>query len=486
MVGLAIAAIAAHPGLSSSNASASTSVASKATIPTCPNCGAPENAYVKPRPGYAANEGSFIGGISTDGRFVAFESYATNLFTHRRSGGYGDLAVRDIRDRKTVLIDRATGRNGRAGNIPTDGYPSMSADGRYVAFYSEATNLVPRSEGPGRYGGIFLRDRNRNITRLLIKGDDGYVLSGDGRYLAVNEDASLIKGKDNYVYDIQSGTTTPISCADGPDGLPASYTSIFSLSDDGRYVAFSCGSPLRPTTPQARPGYYIRDLHEKKTVFVFGPGRNTIPRVPRELPTSELRGANESFSGNGRYLAFATTDPSKTVKDRYKKRNIYRYDAQTKEIVQVNPRVGRSGYLAKGAALEPSISDDGRYIAYTLSLPGNRAQRLGYSRHYLIKVYVTDMLTGVTTLVSRLNGSRVAAVDRSWTPKISGDGRRVAFISENKRLWDPFRPYTNVKESLVKIRSLPFGIYMRDLKRNKTMLVSRSSGPFKNKKKRHR
>lgn len=190
--------------------------------------------------------------LSADGRFVAFQSYATNLVAGD-TNGVGDIFVRDTLLDQTELVSVSTG--GGLANGDSYWNPSLSADGRYVAFAGSASNLVP-----GDVNGVadvFVRDRTDGTTELVSvstlgrKADDICTtpsLSADGRFVAFYGYATtLVPGDTNlrtdvFVRDLQNGTTVRASVSSaGAQGN--GHCDLFpSISADGRLVAFASES----------------------------------------------------------------------------------------------------------------------------------------------------------------------------------------------------------------------------------------------------
>lgn len=188
--------------------------------------------------------------LSADGRFVAFHSAASNL-TPNDHNGRVDLFVHDRQSATTAIISLAA--DGSAANGDSRA-PAMSVDGRFVLYQSRATNLdptVPSLEGPGAYQ-IYLHDRSDGSTRLISRGPDGRPgdgdsegagISGDGRYLVYASAASnLVAGDTNGVADIflhdrVSGETRRVSVASaGTQGNRAAWSPLITL--DGRHILF--------------------------------------------------------------------------------------------------------------------------------------------------------------------------------------------------------------------------------------------------------
>ena len=192
------------------------------------------------------NNHSYYPSVSADGRYIAFASYANNLVANDLNGGY-DTFVRDTLTDVTehVSVDsNGIQANGDSYNL------SISGDGRYIAFESYATNLVP--EDTNQASDIFVRDIQTGITTrvsvdssgLQADGASNYPsISADGRYVTfVSYASNLVPGDSNgrddiFVHDIQTGLTLRASV--DSSGMEANdWSSMPSISGDGRYVAF--------------------------------------------------------------------------------------------------------------------------------------------------------------------------------------------------------------------------------------------------------
>jgi Tol biopolymer transport system component len=219
--------------------------------------------------------------LSADGRYVAFESDASDLVAGDTNGTW-DVFVRDLQAGTTTLVSAArlivaeTAASG-TGSGNGDSYaPAVSADGRYVAFFSWASDLV-KGDTNNR-ADVFVRDLQAGTTRLVSwrtacldcpsgsGNDDSYVwyapaLSADGRYVAFYSYASDLVGGDTngtsdvFVHDLQAGTTTLVSVKSAGAGSGNGYSLDPVLSPDGRYVAFQSGASdlVAGTTATARP-----------------------------------------------------------------------------------------------------------------------------------------------------------------------------------------------------------------------------------------
>ncbi|NIS65842.1 MAG: hypothetical protein GTO05_11935, partial [Gemmatimonadales bacterium] len=192
------------------------------------------------------NGESMAPALSADGRFVAFHSEATNLVVGDTNGAM-DVFRYDRDTGDTIRVSVATaGAEGNAGSYD----PAISADGRYVAFDSDATNLV--ADDTNGAADVFVHDCTTgetsrvSVTTMGAQGNYGSyypAISSDGRYVAFESDATnLVAGDlnfwtDVFVHDRETGETTRVSVTSGGvEGDDGSYWP--AISGDGRYVAF--------------------------------------------------------------------------------------------------------------------------------------------------------------------------------------------------------------------------------------------------------
>jgi len=285
-----------------------------------------------------ANGESWSPVISADGRWVVFWSHADNLAPGGTSLG-GDLFMRD---RQTDVVERVS-----SGTInETRSAPAISADGRFVAF---ALN-------PGTETAAFVRDRQTGTTEFVGHGGSP-AMSADGRFIAFTSNGAPPRGGDVYVRDQQTGETELISV--GSNGASADAGSgSAAISADGRFVAFiSSASNLLASAPVSSPGgtggdappseVYVRDRQRGTTeIASLGVGRG---RGWSSAPT---------ISADGRFVAYAVIGASQLPPGT----GIYLRDRQTGslDVMTLSPR----GEPANGLCLSPSISADGRYIAF--------------------------------------------------------------------------------------------------------------------------
>jgi len=312
--------------------------------------------------GTQGNAASSSLSISADSRYVAFSSSATNLVTGD-TNGMSDVFVHDRLTGNTSRVSvNATGVQGDGDSAIS----SISADGRYVAFSSSATNLV--AGDTNTVFDVFVHDRlTRNTSRVSVStggaegnsGSGGPSISADGRYVAFASTASNLVLSDYntevdiFVRDRLKGTTTLVSqSSSGTTGNRGSYSP--SISADGRYIVFDS------------PAYTLIDGHvgEYWDVFVRDQVLGTTMLV--SVNSSGIQGNNasstHSLSPDGRYIAFGSDATNLVNGDTNWMNDIFIRDMQTGAITRVS--VSTPGMEADGDSDFNAISAGGTCIAF--------------------------------------------------------------------------------------------------------------------------
>jgi len=376
--------------------------------------------------------------VSADGRYVAFVSSATNLDTSS-DDAVDDIFVRDLLSNTTTLVSRATGASGAVGDGDSL-HPSISADGRYVAFESDADNLD--SDSNDSVGDIFLRDTIANTTTLVSRAtgsagaaDNGGAtdpsLSADGGHVSFQSFASNLSADDGdlindvFVRDIQANTTTFVSRGSGPAGPGGNNNSLLSsVSADGRYVAFESFSSNLAASDNTVWDIFVRDTLN-----------NTTRLVSRATGAGGTAGNGQSFrpsiSADGRSIAFdsGATDLDPDSDDAVV--DVFVRDTTANTTALVSRATGASGAVGDGESIFPSISADGAQIAFHSEADSLDPE----SDDALSDVFVRDLVGNATTLVSRATGvSGAVGDDDSFLPAISADASVVAFSSDADNL----------------------------------------------------
>jgi RHS repeat-associated protein len=402
--------------------------------------------------GTASGNGSSVNAkLSPDGRFVLFESSASDLVT----GVSGNqIYLRDLQAGQTILVSVSTTGGGGNG---TSQNGSISTDGRYAVFESTAGNLVGNDTN-GRTD-VFLRDLQAGTTRLIsrtLAGDNGgngdsfdARLSDNGRFVAfisradnlVSNDSTNIE--DVFVQDLQTGVTELISIDSAGVNQSNAHNSLSrgrAVSSDGRYVIFETqASNLVPqTTASQGNNVYLRDRQLGTTSVVT-------------LSADGLRGTGGgagSMTPDGRYVAFVSgeTDLVTGVSDANAGWDVFLRDLQTgtTRLVSWNAAGTGTGNRASGTGQydfdfvqgPPVLSDDGRFVAFTGEasdlVAGIADANDGLTGSFGTRrrdVFVRDLQADVTTLVSASRTGTATGNNGSYTPAMSADGRVVAFES---------------------------------------------------------
>ncbi|MBI3846342.1 MAG: PD40 domain-containing protein [Planctomycetes bacterium] len=372
--------------------------------------------------------------MSADGRFVAFLSVASNLVPGDANGTY-DVFVHDQMTGATtrVSVDSADGE----ANSGSD-FPSISADGRFVAFNCQATNLVP-----GDTNGmedVFVHDQMTGATTRVSVDSAGVEgnahsflpsISADGRFVAFNSQATnLVPGDANatddiFVHDRATGATVRVSVdSAGGEGNGGTYYSSSvnpSISADGRFVAFqSSASNLVPDDTND-----VRDIfvHDRET------GVTTRVSVDSAGMQANMESPTTSISADGRFVAFASYASNLVPGDTNATKDIFVHDRMT--AVTTRESVDSGGVQATWDCGKESISADGRFVAFLsrspLLVPGDTNLSAGIND--ASDAFVHDRATGATTRVSVNSQGGQANHGGSYAPFISADGRFVAFSS---------------------------------------------------------
>ncbi len=303
--------------------------------------------------------------ISADGRYVAFHSNATDLVSGDTNGGL-DVFVFDRLTDTLTRVSVATGGTQATGGGSSS--PAISADGRYVTFYSFATDLV--ANDTNGQADIFVHDRTGNTTtRVSVATGGGQsigsstypAISADGRYVAFFSDAvNLVSGDTNgqfdvFVHDRDTTTTTRVSVATGGTQATGGTSADPALSADGRYVVFESAATnlVGNDTNMA----YDVFVHDRQTAIT------TRVSVASDGTQADTGAWNSAISGDGRYVAFYAESANLVSGDTNSQPDIFVHDRNTAITTRVS--VGVGGIQASGGGSNaPAISADGGYVAF--------------------------------------------------------------------------------------------------------------------------
>ena len=395
--------------------------------------------------GAQGNFDSFAAGISANGRFVVVNSLATNLVPLDTNDRYDVFVRDTATGATTRVSVSSSGAQAAGGKDAFGGSVSggVSAAGRYVVFQSDASNLVRGDTN--RVEDIFVHDRKTDRTTRLSVDSHGRqangsswfpAISADGRYVAFQSLAlNLVRGDTNklsdvFVRDLTTGKTTRVSVDSRGAQARCKADSCEStspvLSAHGRYVAFqSSATNLVPHDTNRLGDVFVHDRRTGKTIRVSvrssgkqagGDRTNTGSNAP-------------SISADGRFVAFHSLDTNLVPGDTNRTADIFVRDLKLHRTARVS--VSSDEKQANGESLGGlTISPDGRFVAFT-SLASNLVPG---DANDITDVFLRDLRTGTTTLVSRgiggVQGNDASAVGGAGSGlELSNSARVLAFSS---------------------------------------------------------
>jgi Tol biopolymer transport system component len=363
--------------------------------------------------------------LCAEGRFVAFYSQAAGLVPED-ANTIDDVFVRDRLLGTTTRVSVTTA--GVAGNGDSD-FPDLSADGRHVAFRSSATNLDPAEANNSQ--DVFVHDRLLGTTTLASRFSNGTgatfgissypSISADGRYVAFESTAAFDVADNNaktdiYLHDLALGLTERVSVNNAayPANVLTGSSYAASVSGDGRFVAFASDAA------NAVSG----DTNTKRDVFVRDRLLGGTSRVSVATGGTQATDSSDSpaISPDGTWIAFDSLANNLVAGDTNGQRDVFLHNRLTGETTRVS--VDSAGVQANFPSSQAAVSDDGRFVTFKSDasnlVPGDTNGGSDVFRH--------DRSNGQTVRVSVQTGG-AQADESSSEPAISADGSLVAFDS---------------------------------------------------------
>jgi Tol biopolymer transport system component len=410
--------------------------------------------------------------ISADGRYAVFLSGATNLVSGQQDfngpPGYPgkDVFLADLTAGTVTLVTHAMGLPATAGNLGSSA-AVISADGRWIAFLSSATDLVPGQVDNFPFiaedQDLLLYDRVTATTTLVastLQEETSFFnlrISADGRFVGFGSDAGdLIPGEqsggsyDVYLYDRTVGSTRLVSHLPGAplNGPEDGAFGPTGMSADGRYLVFGSSAadlvPGQISTASALLYDRVADtlrvigpaddadisadgkivaLSLSASLYLWARDTGATTLVDTLTPGTALGHRAFSLSGDGRYLAylslappFGVTSPWPQVYDR---------------IAGTSKPVSRASTAPPANAEVPGISGDGRFVVFASSDPGWIAGQTGTQGG----IFIYDRAADRTSLASHTPASLTTLANgESYAPAISADGTRAVYDSQATNL----------------------------------------------------
>ena len=392
------------------------------------------------RGGGPGNASSQNPDVSADGRYVAFQSFASDLVAHDTNRAF-DVFVRDRKSSRTTRVSvSSTGRQGNGGSVE----PSISTGGRFVAFASDASNLV-RGDTNGT-ADLFVHDRvTGKTTRVSVSSRGGQAngesagatVSASGRFIAFTSDATnLVAGDTNratdvFLHDRRTRRTTRINVSSSErQGRGETITVTPAMSASARFIAFDS------TASNLVRGDTNRDVD----VFLRDRRTGTTKRVSVTSAGRQANGDtfNPALSADGRFVSFNSLASNLVRGDTNRLMDVFVRDRASRRTTRVSVDSKGSQSVGRrdpddpgtyGDSGDADISGSGRYVTFystALNLAAGDANAAP-------DVFVRDRARGTTRRVSVARAGGEAA-GWSVTPEISPDGRSVTFASDAENL----------------------------------------------------
>jgi hypothetical protein len=373
------------------------------------------------------NGNSTNASVSTDGMTIAFQSTASDLVSNDNNLST-DVFAYDARSGSTRLVSiDSTGTKSAAG---TSRDPIVSADGRFVAFTSDAGDVV--STPVSRNGDVYLRDLQTSTTALVSvnrggdRGGNGASnvlgMSSDGMtILFLSEATDLVSlsdsndQKDIFARDMRTGVTQLVSINRYGDGTPSSDSFHGTISANGRYVAFAnIANNVLPNDSNTSSDIFLRDLAAGRTILVSA--------NPASQPSN--RGAfRPSLSADGSMIAFDSISSDLTANDANgNDSDIFLRNVSTNTTTLVS--LNLNGTTTSGDSFSPQISANGQFVTFVSPV----ANLVANDTNGVTDAFVRDLQAGRTIL---LNTSSTGQPGNggSTDPRISANGRLAVFLS---------------------------------------------------------
>lgn len=433
--------------------------------------------------------------ISDTGGYVAFVGEASDAVAGQVDGsGTDDLFLFERATSSLTLVSHASGAAATAANQLTS-YFTLSADGRFVAYQSRATDLVSGQIDAGQDEDVFLFDRT-TATSMLASGAGGSpqnagrpesffpTISADGTVVAFTSWASdlaagtadLNTDRDTMLFDRVAGTTSVASLA-APgmaSGTAGAASVLRSASAGARYAV------IQSAAENLVAGQV--DANHGSDLFLVNRVAGTTTLVSRSTASATTAGNGEStsaaISADGSWIVFASSasDLVPGQVDTPGTSDIFLYERATGTITLLSHAAGSpltvgdapcGGWDGFGTFVpaEVAISEDGRWIAFECEA-GNLVAGQTESWLESIDVFLHDRVTGQTTLVSRGHASAdTAGNNSSGRPRLSADGRWIAFLSRATNLVAGATDNNGVDD-----------LFLHDRDTGQTFLASRAAG----------
>jgi Tol biopolymer transport system component len=401
--------------------------------------------------------------MSADGRYIAYAAATDETAPGVIDGIYRYDTAQNVR----VLVSQSTG--GLPANN-SSGEPAIDSTGRYVAFSSDADNLVANDTNGAT--DVFVRDLATNTTtRVSVTAAGGELpdastspsISSDGRYVAFIANTDILPADSNadsdaYVHDRMTNANVLASIAGSVQ--PDFGISDVAISGNGLFVAFTTDTDLIASDQNISDDVYLRNLAAKTTSRISRP-KNSL---------DDGGGDSPSLSSDGRYVAFVGGADIDGIADPYPGSDIFVRDTVANTVSRVS--VSPSGGPISGFSLAPQLSSDGTRVTYMTSGNPTGTDTNGAT----LDAVVRDRVFNRTVLVST-DQWLTQFSNASSSPSISGNGRVAAFRSANQFVRDDPNSLADFYERAVDV-PMPSALTPTTAARGATLTITISGTDF--------
>ena len=391
-------------------------------------------------PGAGTPGGALEPSVSADGNFVAFSSDFSHTATDQN--GLRDVYLFDKTQGTIILVSRTAA--GSAGNGASS-EPSISQDGAYVSFSSVATDLGGGQPAGNGLKDIFIWERaTGNVTQVSVTtggGNPGEFsaepnTNGDGNFVAYTSPAGAAlfdpnavdanSLRDVYLWNRTTGVTRLVSTV--TPGTTGPFTSANagsfdpSVSSDGRFVAFrSEASDLVAGDGNGFRDIFLRDMTTGTTILVSRTATGTSGNSESDSPSVSANGDFAVFSSLASNLVDGDTSANG--------RDIFLFNRTDNSVTLVSRNLNRNG-SGNGDSSEPSISQDGRFIAFT----SEASDLVGADTNGVADIFLYDIQTGTMNRVSINDTTGEQGNGASTDANVAPGGLFIAFTSRATNL----------------------------------------------------
>lgn len=374
--------------------------------------------------GTQANRAAYDADMSADGRYVAFTTRATNL-SPQDPQDYDQIYVYDRALSETIHVSAAP------DGLPGKGYsrlPVLSAAGDWIAYSSNALNLSAAPRPAGSSEEVYLYDRAKKQTEMIWVDPSSATPNWITFSPSISADGQVMAvWSAGYQFEsvwVYRRASGAFDCASwNAAAQTCGHGALPVISRDGRWTAFLSGDALLPQDQNHTPDVYLYDVDQNALLLVS--------RTPTGIAGSQAALDNRppSISADGRFVAYASLAPDLVAGDRNAAPDFFVFDRLTgqNELVSVSDAGEQTGAEVGTDWVEISaISGDGRYVAF-YSVSGSLD---GPDDNGSVDLFVRDRQEKTTrrVLLPRQPGASRALYDKQ-TVKISDDGTLLLFTS---------------------------------------------------------